>query len=56
MLINLYCIDLDSSAYQVINGAVEQMTTVLKLKFDHIFYTGSGGIGRIISRAAAEHL
>ena len=32
------------------------MTDLLKRKFDHIFYTGSGNVGRIIARAAAEHL
>lgn len=28
----------------------------MKLQFDHIFYTGSGNVGRIVSKAAAEHL
>ncbi|SCZ93841.1 BZ3500_MvSof-1268-A1-R1_Chr6-3g08920 [Microbotryum saponariae] len=47
---------LDTSAYKIILGAVDQVTRALELKFDHIFYTGSGGIGKIIARAAAEHL
>lgn len=47
---------LDPSAYIVVNGAVEETTALLKLKFDHIFYTGSGHVGKIIARAAAEHL
>ncbi|KWU41154.1 aldehyde dehydrogenase [Rhodotorula sp. JG-1b] len=47
---------LDSSAYLPVLGAIDQATAVLKLKFDHIFYTGSGGIAKIIARAAAEHL
>ncbi|ORY88124.1 Aldehyde/histidinol dehydrogenase [Leucosporidium creatinivorum] len=47
---------LDNQAYKVVLGAVEQTTKLLELKFDHIFYTGSGNIGKIIARAAAEHL
>lgn len=47
---------LDSAAYLPVLGAIDQATAVLKLKFDHIFYTGSGGIAKIIARAAAEHL
>lgn len=47
---------LDPTAYIVINGAVEQTTALLTHRFDHIFYTGSGGVGRVIARAAAEHL
>ena len=29
---------------------------VLKEKFDHIIYTGNGAVGKIIMKAAAEHL
>ena len=29
---------------------------VLAERFDHILYTGNGGVGRIVMRAAAEHL
>ncbi|GAA5990771.1 hypothetical protein JCM10908_000008 [Rhodotorula pacifica] len=47
---------LDTSAYIPVLGAIDQATALLKLKFDHIFYTGSGGIAKIIARAAAEHL
>ncbi|KAL8277569.1 hypothetical protein RQP46_010001 [Phenoliferia psychrophenolica] len=47
---------LDQSAYILINGAVEETTALLKLRFDHIFYTGSGTVGRIVAKAAAEHL
>lgn len=47
---------LDQSAFRIVNGAVEETTALLKLKFDHIFYTGSGKIAKIILRAAAEHL
>lgn len=47
---------LDKTAYRAVLGAVEETTALLKLKFDMIFYTGSGAIGKIILRAAAEHL
>ncbi|KAK0188735.1 aldehyde dehydrogenase [Armillaria mellea] len=47
---------LDSEAYKVILGAVPEITKTLGLKWDHIFYTGNGHVGRIISAAAAKHL
>ncbi|ORX81709.1 aldehyde dehydrogenase 3A2 [Basidiobolus meristosporus CBS 931.73] len=47
---------LDPRAYRVLNGAVEETTAILKQKFDHIFYTGNGLVGRHIMAAAAKHL
>ncbi|GAA5941769.1 hypothetical protein JCM3775_000098 [Rhodotorula graminis] len=47
---------LDPSAFICILGAVPQATALLKLRYDHVFYTGSGGVGRIVAKAAAEHL
>ncbi|KAK4049060.1 Hexadecenal dehydrogenase [Microbotryomycetes sp. JL201] len=41
---------------KVVNGAVDQTTALLKLKFDHILYTGNGTVGRIVAEAAAKHL
>ncbi len=40
----------------VIEGGVEETTELLKERFDFIFYTGSTTVGRIIAKAAAEHL
>jgi aldehyde dehydrogenase (NAD+) len=40
----------------VVTGAVEETTALLEQRFDHIFYTGNGKVGRIVMRAAAEHL
>ena len=37
-------------------GAVEETTALLKCRFDHIFYTGSTAVGKIVMRAAAENL
>ena len=38
------------------NGGVSLTTNLLKEKFDHILYTGSSGVGKIVMRAAADHL
>ncbi len=40
----------------VIEGGVGETTALLKEKFDHIFFTGSAKVGKIVMRAAAEHL
>ena len=40
----------------VVTGGVPETTALLKNRFDMIFYTGSSGVGRVVMRAAAEHL
>ncbi len=52
-LIPLY---LDSRAVAVVEGGVEETTALLAQRFDHIFYTGNGTVGRIVMEAAAKHL
>merc|ERR1719352_1832900 len=47
---------MDPECFRVVNGAVAETTALLKEHWDHIFYTGNGHIGRIVLRAAAEHL
>jgi aldehyde dehydrogenase (NAD+) len=47
---------LDRSAFRVVEGGVEETTALLRERFDHIFYTGNGTVGRVVARAAAEHL
>ena len=42
--------------FYVQEGGVEETTELLKQKFDKIFFTGSTGVGKIVMRAAAEHL
>jgi aldehyde dehydrogenase (NAD+) len=37
-------------------GGVEETTDLLKQKFDKIFFTGSTKVGKIVMKAAAEHL
>ena len=39
-----------------IGGAVETAEALLKLPFDHIFFTGSTQVGKRVMAAAAEHL
>jgi aldehyde dehydrogenase (NAD+) len=40
----------------VVEGAVETATELLKLPFNHIFFTGAPAIGKIVMEAAAKHL
>lgn len=40
----------------VIEGDVTIATELLTLPFNHIFFTGSPAVGKVIMRAAAEHL
>ncbi|XP_054427138.1 aldehyde dehydrogenase family 3 member A2 [Pteronotus mesoamericanus] len=47
---------LDQDLYVVINGGVDETTELLKQRFDHIFYTGSTAVGKIVMQAAAKHL
>ncbi len=52
-LIGRYC---DSDAITVVEGAVDVSTALLEQRFDHIFFTGSTDVGRIVYEAAAKHL
>jgi aldehyde dehydrogenase (NAD+) len=47
---------LDKKAFYVYEGGVEETTELLKQRFDHIMYTGSEVVGKIVMRAASEHL
>ena len=47
---------LDTHAIAVVEGGVEETTELLKQRFDHILYTGSEAVGKIVMRAASEHL
>lgn len=46
----------DSSYVTVIEGGQEVSTALLKQRFDSIFFTGSSEVGKIVMRAASEHL
>lgn len=41
---------------RVVEGGVPETTALLTLKFDHIFFTGSTAVGKIVMQAAAKHL
>jgi aldehyde dehydrogenase (NAD+) len=47
---------LDTEAVAVVEGGIPETTALLAERFDQIFYTGNGVVGRIVMRAAAEHL
>jgi len=40
----------------VVEGGPEVSTHLLSLPFDHIFFTGSPAVGKIVMKAAADHL
>ena len=47
---------LDDDAVVVVEGGVPETTALLELQFDHIFFTGSTSVGRVVMQAAAKHL
>lgn len=52
-----FCADIfPHDLVQVVQGGVATSEALLKLPFDHIFFTGSTPVGRIVMKAAAEHL
>ncbi len=56
-LIKKMCDELfDESDVGVVLGAVDESSELLSLPFDHIFFTGSPTVGKIVMEAAAKHL
>ncbi|XP_054650345.1 aldehyde dehydrogenase, dimeric NADP-preferring-like [Dunckerocampus dactyliophorus] len=47
---------LDKDLYPVVTGGVAETQELLKHRFDHIFYTGSSLVGKVVMEAAARHL
>ncbi len=47
---------LDGEAVVVVEGGVEETTALLDQRWDHIFFTGSTNVGRVVAAAAAKHL
>jgi aldehyde dehydrogenase (NAD+) len=47
---------LDPDAVAVVEGGVPETTALLEERWDHIFYTGNGTVGRVVMTAAAKHL
>lgn len=56
MLFDLIKEFFDEDLVTVVEGGVDVSTELLKLPFDHIFFTGSSAVGKIVMRAAAENL
>lgn len=46
----------DPAHVAVVEGGVETAQALLAERFDHIFFTGGERVGKIVMRAAAEHL
>ncbi|HEX8039567.1 MAG TPA: aldehyde dehydrogenase family protein [Chryseosolibacter sp.] len=56
-LIKRMCSEIfDPSIATTCEGGVEVSQALLALPFNHIFFTGSTGVGKIVMKAAAEHL
>jgi len=47
---------LDQDCIRVIEGGIPESTEILKQKFDKIVYTGNTSVGKVVMKAAAEHL
>eukprot|EP00419_Tripos_fusus_P055700 CAMPEP_0172810420 /NCGR_PEP_ID=MMETSP1075-20121228/8788_1 /TAXON_ID=2916 /ORGANISM="Ceratium fusus, Strain PA161109" /LENGTH=507 /DNA_ID=CAMNT_0013649727 /DNA_START=74 /DNA_END=1597 /DNA_ORIENTATION=+ len=47
---------LDNDCVKCVRGAVPETTALLAQRWDHIFYTGNGAVGRTVMQAAAKHL
>jgi len=47
---------LGTDAVTVVQGGVPETTELLTHRVDHVFYTGNATVGRIVMKAAAEHL
>lgn len=47
---------LDPDAVAVVEGGVDVTTELLELQFDHILFTGSTRVGKVVMAAAAKHL
>ncbi len=47
---------LDADAIAIVEGAVPETQALLEQRWDHIFYTGNGRVGRVVMEAAAKHL
>ena len=46
----------DDTAIAIVEGDAVVATELLEQRFDHIFYTGSTEVGRLVYQAAARHL
>lgn len=56
LVAELFAKYLDPDGVAVVEGGVEASTALLAERFDHIFFTGGGTVGRVVMEAAAKHL
>ncbi|XP_041097005.1 aldehyde dehydrogenase family 3 member A2-like isoform X3 [Polyodon spathula] len=47
---------IDRDMYPVVNGGVPETQELLQQRFDHVFYTGNGAVGKLVMGAAVHHL
>lgn len=47
---------LDPECVTLVEGGVAETTALLAERYDHVFYTGGGSVGRVVMEAAAKHL
>lgn len=47
---------LDPDCVAVVEGGIPETQALLAERWDHIFYTGNGTVGRVVLQAAAQHL
>ncbi|KAJ5101201.1 Aldehyde dehydrogenase C-terminal [Penicillium angulare] len=56
LLIELIPQYLDADAIRCVTAGPQEMQHILEHRFDHVFYTGSANIGKVVYAAAAKHL
>ena len=47
---------MDLATSRIVNGGISQATELLEQRFEHIFFTGGGRVGRIVAEKAAKWL
>jgi len=56
LLVDLIPRYLDTSAIRIVTGGPQETGKILELRFNHIFFTGSGVVAKYVTAAAAKHL
>ncbi|KAG8945726.1 hypothetical protein FRC04_000585 [Tulasnella sp. 424] len=47
---------MDQDLFQIYNGGIPETSKILELQWDHIVFTGSTTVGKVVAAAAAKHL
>lgn len=56
LFLRLFPVYFDPEVVTVVTGGREEVTELLALPFDIVFFTGSTAVGKVVMRAAAENL